>query len=93
MIYFLDKDIVDIIHEHPNLKNLSIAIANANFIPLLRDQKENFTFFAPNDSGFGEFNNLTDIIQNDKDETFEMLSRHKIVGHGAYTTDRIRNHN
>ena len=21
-----------------------------------------------------------------------MLSRHKVVGHGAYTTDRIRNH-
>ena len=57
---------------------------------MLRDQKENFTFFAPNDSGFGKFDINT--IQNDKDKTFEMLSMHKIVGHGAYTMDRIGNH-
>ena len=39
-------DIVDIIHSHENLTTLAIAIANANFIPLLRNQKENFTIFA-----------------------------------------------
>ena len=82
-----DKDIVDIIHSHKNLKALAIAIANANFIPLLRSQKENFTFFAPQDNAFDR--ELEEMIINNHTATFNLLSRHKVVGHGRFTTDKI----
>ena len=80
-------DVVDVIHRHPDLHSLSLAIANADFIPLLRNMKENFTLFAPNDDAF--YPEHLDTIINDKTETFEILSRHKIVGHGRFTTDKF----
>ena len=80
-------DIVDIIHSHENLTTLSIAIANAHFIPLLRSTKENFTFFAPHNDAFDE--DIMNMITNNETGTFDLLSRHKVVGHGRFTTDKI----
>ena len=87
---FTDKDIVDAIFSHPDLDLLAIAIYNAHFIPLLRNNKENITFFAPTKSGFS--NDITDLIGNNQTETYQILSRHKVIGHGAYTTDHMRDH-
>ena len=82
-------DIVDIIHSHENLTTLAVAIANAHFIPLLRNTKENFTLFAPHNNAFDE--DLINMITTNETGTFDLLSRHKIVGHGRYTTDKIDN--
>lgn len=80
-------DIVDIIHSHENLTTLAIAIANAHFIPLLRSMKEDFTFFAPHNDAFDE--DHINMITSNETGTFDLLSRHKIVGHGRFTTDKI----
>ena len=80
-------DIVDLIHAHENLTTLAIAIANADFIPLLRSKKENFTFFAPHNDAFNE--ELRNMIISNETGTFDLLSRHKVVGHGRLTTDKI----
>ena len=80
-------DIVDIIHSHDNLTTLAMAIANANFVPLLRSTKEDFTFFAPHNDAFNE--DLISMIHSNEAGTFDLLSRHKVVGHGRLTTDKI----
>ena len=80
-------DIVDIIHSHKNLTTLAVAIVNADFIPLLRSTKEDFTFFAPHNDAFNE--DLINMITRNETGTFDLLSRHKVVGHGRFTTDKI----
>ena len=80
-------DIVDIIHSHKNLTTLAVAIANADFIPLLRSTKEDFTFFVPHNDAFNE--DLINMITRNETGTFDLLSRHKVVGHGRITTDKI----
>ena len=90
-ILFLEKDIVDVIHEYKELSFLAIAIANTDFIPLLRNRSENFTFFAPYIRDTIKYKDHRDAIMNDKEKTFEILSRHIVVGHGALTTDQIGN--
>ena len=81
---------MDIIHSHKNLTALAMAIANANFIPLLRNSKEDFTFFAPHNDAFNkDWKKFGDMIINNHTATFNLLSRHKVVGHGRFTTDKI----
>ena len=80
-------DIVDVIHSHKNLTTLAVAIANADFIPLLRSTKEDFTFFAPHNDAFNE--DLINMIASNEPGTFDLLSRHKVIGHGRLSTDKI----
>ena len=88
MVCFTDKDIVDMIFTHPRLSKLALLMHNSDFLPLLRKSDENVTVFAPTNSAFLNVSGMIDLNNNDT-EMFQILSRHKITGHGALTIDRI----
>ena len=86
---FTEKDIVDIIFTYPHLDFLAKAIHNTDLVSQLRKNEQDITFFAPVNAGFNNVPGMMDLFINNQTEMLQILSRHKIIGHGALTTERI----